>query len=157
MPKTHRSKPHQLKLSETAKPHELPAEDWFNLVNSGAARLERDDHSGRVAVLRLPFIGWIEAGQLFISRIGAAIPSTWLAWEREWLRRVGTIPARLLGETFEQRQARVTHERETALFIEALEWKSTRRKTRKNSIRWVSPEQLNEVLSAFHRLPEAVL
>ena len=41
MPKRERNrKLSQVKLSESAKPHNLEASDWFELVNSGAARIE---------------------------------------------------------------------------------------------------------------------
>lgn len=142
----------QIKLSESAKPHELQASDWFELVNSGAARCESDTKEARVAVLRLPFVGWVQDGRLCIARIGASIKSTWLAWEREWLRSLsaGELSLQRL-EDYADREARVVRERETQLLIEALEWQSTRQRTRKNSIRWVSREHLREVLAAFGR------
>lgn len=152
MPKQHRSKPHQIRLSDTGKPHELSANDWFELVNSGAARIEADTKEARVAVLRLPFIGWVQDGSLCIARIGASIKSTWAAWEREWLRTLAAGEWQLQqGESYADREARVSRERETQLLIESLEWQSTRQRTRKNSIRWVSYEHLCEVLAAFGR------
>ncbi len=151
---THRSKPHKIRLSESGKPHELPPADWFALVDSGAAKLESDTKAARVAILRLPFIGWVQCGQLWVARIGASIPSQWLAWEREFWRRVDTLSAKLiLSETFDQREARVLRERETALFIEALDWQTNRQRRNRNGLRWVSPAQLREVLAAFGRLP----
>lgn len=152
MPKQHRSKPHQIRLSDTGKPHELGVNDWFALVNSGAARIEADTKEKRVAVLRLPFVGWVHNGALLIGEIGASIKSTWLAWEREWLRDLSSAEFRQRQfETALETALRVQRERETALMIEALEWKSTRHKTRKNSLRWVSREHLEEILTAFGR------
>lgn len=170
MAKTHRSKPHQLKLSETGKPHELSAQDWFAITEQGIAKIEADTKAARVAVLRLPFIGWVQNGQLCIARIGASVKSTWLAFERRWLETVKTrdlyvradghlYPRAELGsqhpqaETFEQREARVFRERDAELFIESLDWQTNRQKKNKNLIRWVSEDQLLQVLSAFHRLP----
>jgi hypothetical protein len=142
----------QIKLSESAKPHELQASDWFDLVNSGAARCESDTKEARVAVLRLPFVGWVQDGALCVARIGASIKSTWQAWEREWLRTLAAGEWQLQqDESYVDREVRVARERETQLLIEALEWQSTRQKTRKNSIRWVSYEHLREVLAAFGR------
>lgn len=150
--KTRTRKLSQIKLSETAKPHELDASDWFELVNAGAARCEADTKEARVAVLRLPFIGWIENGSLCVARIGASIKSTWQAWEREWLRTLATGEWQLQrSESYADTEARVIRERETQALIEALEWKTTRQKTRKNSIRWVSAEHAREVLAAFGR------
>ena len=153
MPKRERNrKLSQVKLSESTRPHDLEAADWFELVNSGAARVEADTKEARVAVLRLPFIGWVQDGRLCIARIGASIKSTWQAWEREWLRTLAAGEWQLQqGESYADREARVMRERETQALIEALEWQSTRRKTRKNSIRWVSHEHLREVLAAFGR------
>ncbi len=167
----HRSKPHQLKLSETGKPHELSAKDWFEITGQGIAKIEADTKAARVAVLRLPFIGWVHNGHLCVTRIGASVKSTWLAFERRWLETVRTCDLYVkadghlylrteLGaqhpqaETFEQRKARVYREREAELFIDALDWQTNRQKKNKNVIRWVSEDQLLQVLSAFHRLPE---
>lgn len=172
MAKTHRSKPHQIKLSEGGKPHALAPADWHTLVSQGVAREEKDTPQGRIAVLKLPFIGWIQDGALCVGRIGASIKSTWLAFEREWLHTVKTSdlyvradghlwPRTELGtqhpqaETFEQREARVYRERNAEFFIEALDWQSNRQKKNRNLVRWVSQEQLREVLHAFGRLPES--
>lgn len=159
MTKPHRSKPHQIKLSESGKPHELSAKDWFELTEKGIAKVEADTKAARVAVLRLPFIGWVENGALCYSRIGASIKSTWIAWEREWMLSVTPSEVELqhLGfETYSERLARIERERETAALIEALEWKSTRKvKGGRNSIRWVSEDQLKAVLMAFGRMPVA--
>lgn len=107
-------------------------------------------------MLRLPFIGWIRDGQLWVGRIGASIKSTWQAWEREWLRELSSAEFRQRQfETALETALRVQRERETALMIEALEWKTTRHKTRKNSIRWVSREHLAEILTAFGRTVDA--
>lgn len=157
MAKPHRSKPHQIKLSESGKPHELSPQDWFDLTEKGIAKIEADTKAARVAVLRLPFIGWVEQGELCYSRIGASIKSTWIAWEREWMLSVTPSEVELqhLGfETYSERLARIERERETAALIEALEWKSTRKvKGGRNSIRWVSEDQLKAVLMAFGRMP----
>lgn len=174
MAKTHRSKPHQLKLSESGKPHELNAEDWFELTNSGCARVESDTKQGRVAVLCSPFIGWVQDGQLWISRIGVSIKSTWLAFEREYLRRVKTSDLYVwqdghlwlrselgknhpLMETGEVRKLRVARERDAEFDIEASVWRTTRGShPGRNSIRCVSPEHLAEVLQAFRRSPSRI-
>ncbi len=156
MPKPHRSKPHQIRLSDIGKPHELSANDWFALVESGVARIEADTKESRLAVLRLPFVGWVHNGVLLIGEIGASIKSTWLAWEREWLHDISSAEFRQRQfESALETALRVQRERETALMIEALEWQSTRRKTRKNSFRWVSREHLEEILAAFGRTPQA--
>ena len=89
-----------------------------------------------------------------------SIASTWRAWEREWLLSVSEGELQLQKahlpdsdepvESFLDRAARVKRERETALFIEALEWKSTRgAKTGQNSIRWVSWDHYCEMANAF--------
>lgn len=159
MAKTHRSKPHQIKLSDGGKPHALAPADWHALVSQGVAREEKDTPQGRVAVLKLPFVGWIHDGALCVARIGASIKSTWLAFEREWLLSVETITEkerqRRETESFADRVARVYRERETAIFIESLDWQTNRQKRNRNTIRWVSQDQLREVLYAFGRLPES--
>lgn len=158
MAKQHRSKPHQIKLSETGKPHELSPADWFALVNQRVAEVESDTKDARIAVLRLPFVGWVENGALCLSRLGHSIKSTWIAWERAWLYGVETITekerVRRASESYADRCARVRLDRDSELFIEALDWQTNRQKKNRNVIRWVSPEQLAEVLTAFGRAIE---
>lgn len=159
MAKQHRSKPHQIKLSETGKPHELPPSDWFSLVNQRIADIQSDTRDARIAVLRLPFVGWVTNGALCLSQIGHSIKSNWIAWERQWLFDVETITEkerlRRAEESFEDRCSRVRLDRESELFIEALDWQTNRQKKNRNVIRWVSPGQLAEVLTAFGRIIEA--
>lgn len=158
MAKQHRSKPHQIKLSETGKPHELPPADWFALVNQRVADIQSDTKDARIAVLRLPFVGWVENGALCLSQIGHSIKSTWIAWERAWLYGVETVTEkermRRAEESYVDRCARVRLDREAELFIEALDWQTNRQRKNRNVIRWVSPEQLAEVLAAFGRTVE---
>lgn len=170
----HRSKPHQLKLSETSKPHALAPQDWHTLTAQGIARIESDTPAARIAVLRLPYVGWLDDGVLCVSRIGASIKSTWIAWEREWLQRVKTSDLYVkadghlwqrteLGaqhpqaETFAEREARVYRERDAEAFIESLDWQTNRQKKNRNRLRWVSEEQLREVLTAFGRSDDRII
>lgn len=157
----HRSKPHQIRFSETGKPYELPPKEWLELTTSGIAKVESDTKAARIAVIRLPWVGLNINGSLFVSKIGASIKSTWLGWDREWLVSVTKGELQLQhahtieGEAIEDyaaRIARVERERETAMLIEALEWKSTRHvKGGRNSFHRVTASQLAEVLTAFGR------
>lgn len=164
----HRSKPHQIRLSETGKPHALAPKDWHTLTAQGIAKIETDTPAARVAVLKLPFVGWLDNGVLCVSQISVSIRSTWIAWEREWLQRVKTSdlyvradghlwPRTSLGadhpqaETYEQREARVYRERDAESFIESLDWQTNRQRKNRNTLRWVSPDQLAQVLMAFGR------
>lgn len=171
MANAHRSKPHQIKLSETGKPHALAPQDWHTLTAQGIARIETDTTEARTAVLSLPYVGWLDDGVLCISRIGASIRSTWAAWESEWLHRVKTSDLYVkadghfwarteLGaqhpqaETFQERETRVYRERDAEAFIESLDWQTNRQKKNRNRLRWVSEAQLRDVLTAFGRNDE---